>query len=106
MQLDKQIQIHCIYPHTQSDAIQLNTPDYDPDIDRDPDLVNAIQSLNADSVKEDTITGTSEPEDHTTICPTTNRSEYQSSEVSSDIQINEYDNAEQQQAELSSDYHP
>ena len=94
--LDKQIQIHCIYPYSQLDAIQLNALDYDPDIDRDPDSVNAVQSSNADSVKEDTITGTSEPEDHTTICLTTNRSEHQPSEVLSDIQINEYHNAEQQ----------
>ena len=28
--LDKQIQIHCIYPHQHSDAVQLSTPDYDP----------------------------------------------------------------------------
>ena len=94
--LDKQIQRHCIYPHSQSDAIQLNAPDYDPDIDGEPDSVNAIQSSNADSVKEDTFTGTSKPEDHTTICPTTNRSEHQPSEVPSDIQINKHDNAEQQ----------
>ena len=58
-QLDKQIQIHCIYPHSQLDAIQLNAPDYDPDIDRESDSVNAIQPLNADSIKEDTSTGTS-----------------------------------------------
>ena len=94
--LDKKIQIHCIYPHSQSDAIQLNAPDYDPDIDGEPDSVNAVQPLNADSVKEDTLTGTSKPEDHTTICPTTNRSEHQPSEVLSDIQINEHNNAEQQ----------
>ena len=94
--LDKQIQIHCIYPHSQLDAVQLNAPDYDPDIDGEPDSVNAIQPLNADSVKEDTFTGTSKPEDHTTICLTTNRSEHQPSEVPSDIQINEHDNAEQQ----------
>ena len=92
--LDKQIQIHCIYPHSQSDAVQLNALDYDLDIDREPDSVNAIQPLNADSVKEDTFTGTSKPEDHTTICLTTNRSEHQPSEVQSDIQINEHDNAE------------
>ena len=104
--LDKQIQIHCIYPHSQSEAIQLNALDYDPDIDSEPDSVNAIQPLNADSVKEDTFTGTSKPEDHTTICPTTNRSELQPSEVPSDIQINEHDNAEQQQAGHLSDYHP
>ena len=62
--LDKQIQIHCIYPHSQSDAIQLNAPDYDPDIDGEPDSVNAIQPSNANSVKEDTFTGTSKREDH------------------------------------------
>ena len=49
--LDKQIQIHCIYPHSQSDAIQLNALDYDPDIDREPDSVNAVQPSNADSKK-------------------------------------------------------
>ena len=93
--LDKQIQIHYIYPHSQSNAIQLNAPDYDPDIDGEPDSVNAVQPSNADSVKEDTSTDTSRPEDHTTICPTTNRSEHQPSEVPSDIQDNEYDNVKQ-----------
>ena len=106
MHLDKQIQIHCIYPHSQWDAIQLNAPDYNPDIDGEPDSVNAIQPLNADSVKEDTFTGTSKPEDHTIICPSTNRSEHQPSEVPSDVQINEHDNTEKQQAEHPSDYHP
>ena len=94
--LDKQIQIHCIYPHSQSDAIQLNALDYDPNTDEEPDSVNAVQPSNADSVKEDTFTGTSKPEDRTTICLTTNRSEHKPSEVPSDIQINEHDNAEQQ----------
>ena len=37
---------------------------------------------------------------------TINRSEHQSSEVLSDIQINKHDNAEQQRAEQLSDYHP
>ena len=85
--LNKQIQIHCIYPHPQSDTVQLNVPDYDPDIDREPNSVNAVQPLNADSVKEETITGTTEPEDHTTIHSITNRSEHQPSEARSDIQI-------------------
>ena len=105
--LDKQIQIHCVYPHPQSDAVQLNAPDYDPDIDGEPNSVNAIQPSNADSVKEDTITGTSEPEDHTTIHSTTNRSEHhQPSAVPSDIPANDHDNTEQQLAEHPSDYHP
>ena len=37
--LDRQVQIHYIYPHSQSDVIQLNAPDYNPDIDREPDSV-------------------------------------------------------------------
>ena len=50
--LDKQVQIHCIYPHPQSDVIQVKAPDYNPDIEGDP---------------EDTSTGTPKSEDHTTI---------------------------------------
>ena len=78
------------------DAVQLNALDYDPDIDGEPNSVNAIQPLNTDSAKGETITGTTEPEDHTTICSTTNRSEHQPSEAPSDVQINEHANAEQQ----------
>ena len=94
--LDRQIQIHCTYPHSQSDVIQLNALDYDPDIDGEPDSVTNVQPLNAESVKEDTFTGTSKSEDHTTIHLTTNRSEHQPSEVLADIQGNEYNNVRQQ----------
>ena len=104
--LDKQIQIHCIYPHPQSDAVQLNAPDYDSDIDGEPNSVNAIQPSNADSVKEEAVTSTTEPEDHITICSTTNRSEHQPSEAHSDVHTIEPDKAEQHQAEHPSDYRP
>ena len=59
--LDKQIQIHCIYPHQQSDAVQLNAPEHDPDIDRDTNPTNAIQASNTDAAKEETVTSTTEP---------------------------------------------
>ena len=72
-QLDKQVQIHCIYPHPQSDVIQLNAPDYNPDIDGDPDPVTDIQPPNAKSGTEDTSTGTPKSEDHNTIPLVTNR---------------------------------
>ena len=65
--LDKQVQIQCIYPHPQSDIIQLNGPDYDPDIDGNPDPVTDVQPPNAKSSKEDTSTGTPKSEDHNTI---------------------------------------
>ena len=78
------------------DAVQLNAPDYDPDIDGEPNSINAFQSSNADSVKEETVTGTTEPENHTTICSTTNRSEHQPSEAGSDSQTTKPENVEQQ----------
>ena len=103
--LDKQIQIHCIYPHPQLDAVQLNALDYDPDINGEPNPTNAVQSSNTDSVKEETITSTTEPEDHNTICSTTHGSEHQSSSTHSDSQTIEPDTV-QQRAEHPSDYHP
>ena len=93
--LDKQVQIHCLYPHPQSDIIQLNAPDYDPDIGGDLDPATDIQPLNAQSDKEDTSTGTPKAEDHTTIPPIANRSQHQPSEVLPDIDCTKYDNAEQ-----------
>ena len=83
--LDKQVQIHCLYPHPQSDIIQLNAPDYDPDIGGDLDPATDIQPLNAQSDKEDTSTGTPKAEDHTTIPPIANRPQHQPSEVLPDI---------------------
>ena len=104
--LDKQVQIHCIYPHPQSDVIQLNAPDYDQDIDGDSDPVTDVQPSNAKSGTEDTSTGTPKSEDHNTIPSVTNRLEHQPSEVSSDINSNEQNNDEQHRAEHPSDYHP
>ena len=93
--LEKQVQIHCLYPHPQSDVIQLNAPDYDPDIDGDFDPATDVQPPNAQSDKEDTFTGTSKSEDHTTVPLITNRPEHQPSEVLPDINHTEYDNAKQ-----------
>ena len=94
--LDKQIQIHCIYPHQHSDAVQLNTPDYDPDIDGDTNPTNAVQSSNTDAAQEETVTSTKEPEDHNIICNTTHRSEHQSATTCSDSQTIKPDNVQQQ----------
>ena len=95
LHLDKQIQIHCIYPHQHSDAVQLNAPDYDPDIDRDTNPANAIQLTNTDAAKEETVTSTTEPEDHNTIHNTTHRSEHQSTTTHSDSQTIEPDHVQQ-----------
>ena len=104
--LDKQIQIHCIYPHQHSDAVQLNTPDYDTDIDEDTNHANAVQPLNTDAAKEETVTSTTESEDHNTICNTAHRSQHQPATTCSDSQIIEPNNVQQQRAKHLSDYHP
>ena len=31
--------MHCLYPHPQSDVVQINVPEYDSDIDRQTDLL-------------------------------------------------------------------
>ena len=104
--LDKQIQIHCTYPHQHSDAVQLNAPDYDPDIDGDTNPTNAIQSLNTDAAKEETVTSTTESEDHNTIHNTAHRPQHQPTTTHSDSQIIKPNNVQQQQAEHPSDYCP
>ena len=94
--LDKQIQIHCIYPHQHSDAVQLNALDYDPDIDRDTNPTNAIQPSNTDAAKEEIVTSTTELEDHNTICNTAHRPQRQPATTRSDSQIIEPNNVQQQ----------
>ena len=74
------------------DAVQLNALDYDPDIDKELNLTNVVQPLNTDSVKEETVTSTTELEDHVTIRCTTHRSEYQSLATHSDSQTIKPDN--------------
>ena len=96
MHLDKKIQIHCIYPHQHSDAVQLNALDYDPDIDGDTNPANAIQPLNTDAAKEETVTSTTESEDHNTICNTAHRSQHQSATTRSDSQTIKPNNIQQQ----------
>ena len=88
--------VYCIYPHQHSDAVQLNAPDYDPDIDRDTNPTNAIQSLNTDAAKEETVTNTTESEDPNTICNTAHRPQHQPATTCSDSQIIKPNNGQQQ----------
>ena len=43
MWLDKQIQTNCLYPHSQTDSIQINAREYDSDIDGQTDTLPDIQ---------------------------------------------------------------
>ena len=37
-QLEKQIQTHCLYPHSQTDTVQINAPEYNSDINGQIDI--------------------------------------------------------------------
>ena len=97
--------MHCLYPHPQLDVVQLNAPEYDLDIDRQPDPVPDIQSPNAGNVKEDTTPNTP-IQNNTALSPNTNRSESQPSSVLDDTDHPGYQDAKQPRAEYPSDYRP
>ena len=98
--------MHCLYPHLQSDVVQLNAPKYNLDIDGQPDPVTDIQSPNAKNVKEDTVPDTTNSEQHTAPSPNTNRPESQPSSVLDDTDHPVYQDAKQPRADHPSDYRP
>ena len=105
-QLDRQVQTHCLYPHPQLDVMQLNAPDYDPDIDGQPDPVIESQSPNAESANEDTTPNTSNSEQHAGLSMDINRPKSQPSAVLNDIHYPGYQDDTHSRAEHPSDYHP
>ena len=105
-QLDRQVQMHCLYPHFQLDVVQLNAPEYDPDQVEQPDPVIDIQSLNAESLKEDTTPDTANSEQHTALSMNTNRPESQPSSLLDNTDHPRYQDEEQPRAEHPSDYQP
>ena len=93
-QLDRQVQMHCLYPHPKSDVFQINAPEYDSDIDGQTDLLPDIQpstashtastaeeSSNAENIQEDTVPVTANSEEHTASLQDSDRLESQSPPV-------------------------
>ena len=61
VQLEKQIQSHCLYLHSQTDSVQINTPEYDSDINSQIDTLPDLQSHAKNNQKGPTpATGDSE----------------------------------------------
>ena len=56
VQLERQIQTHCLYPHSQTDSVQINTPEYDSDIDGQIDTLPDLQSHVKNTQEEPTPT--------------------------------------------------
>ena len=61
VQLENQIQTHCLYSHSQTDSVQINEPEYDSDIDGQIDTLPDLQSHAENNQGEPTpTTGDSE----------------------------------------------
>ena len=83
-QLDRQIQTHCLYPHSQSDSVQLNAPEYDSDIDGQTDILPDIQpqaSSHAKNTEENPAPVTANSKEYSTLPQDFDRLESQSQSV-------------------------
>ena len=78
-QLEKQIQTHCLYSHSQTGSVQINAPEYDSDIDGQIDTLSDLQS-HAENNQEEPTPTTGESEDPE-LSQDTNRTDPQSESV-------------------------
>ena len=80
-QLDRQIQTHCLYPHSQSNLVQLNALEYGSNIDGQTDILPDIQpqaSSHAKNTEEDPAPVTANSEEYSTLPQDFERLESQS----------------------------
>ena len=78
MQLDKQIQTHYLYLHSQTDSVQLNTLEYDSDIDGQTEILLDIQPQapsHAENTEEDSAPVTANSEAYSVPPQDSNRLE-------------------------------
>ena len=74
-QLEKQIQTHCLFPHSQSDVVEINAPEFDPDIDGQLNI-HLQKPSHADNTKEPALV-TTNSDDNSTLPQDCNRIESQ-----------------------------
>ena len=118
-QLNRQVQMHCLYPHPQLDVVQINVPDYDSDIDGQTDLLPDIQpstashtastaeeSSNAKNIKEDIAPAAANSEDHAASLQDSDRLESQSPPVLDNTDHSAYQDTVQPREEYPNYYRP
>ena len=119
MQLNRQVQTHCLYPHPQSNVVQINALEYDSDIDRQTDLLPDIQpstasytastaeeSSHAKNTKEDIALVATNSEKHTASLQDSDRLEPQSQPVPDSTDHSVYQDTEQPREEYPNHYRP
>ena len=119
VQLNRQAQMHCLYPHPQLDVVQINALEYDSDIDRQTDLLPDIQpstashtasteeeSSHAEKIQEDTAPVSTNSIEHTSSSHDSDRLEPQSQPVLDNTDHLVYQDTEQPRAEYPNNYRP
>ena len=98
MQLDKQIQTHCLYPHSQTDSVQINAPEYDSDIDSQTDTLPDIQPQvpsHAKNTEEDSAPVTANTKEYSMLPQNSYRLEFQYESVQNPAEYSPHQDAEQ-----------
>ena len=83
-QLDKQIQTHCLYPHSQTDSVQINAPEYDSNTNGQTDTLLDIQPQvpsHAKNTEEDSAPVTANSEEYSVLPQDYDRFESQSKSI-------------------------
>ena len=119
VRLDRQVQMHCLYPHPQFDVVQINAPKYDSDIDGETDLLPDIQSAtashtastaeessNAENIQEDTVSEATNSEEYTASLQNTDRPESQSPSIPDNTDHLVHQDPKQPRTEHPNDYRP
>ena len=97
-QLDKQIQTHCLYPHSQTDLVQINAPEYNSDIEDQTDTLPDIQPQvpsHAENTEEDSAPVTASSDEYSMLPQDSNRFESQSESVQNPAEYSPHQDAEQ-----------
>ena len=111
--------MHCLYPHPQSDVVQINAPKYDSDIDGQTNLLPDIQSSTAwhtastadepeysENIQEDAAPTIAHSEKHAASSQDSNRLESQSPPVPDNTDHSAHQNTEHPRAEHLDNYRP
>ena len=97
-QLDKQIQTHYLYLHSQTDSVQINEPEYNSDINGQTDTLPDIQPQvpsHAKNAEEDSAPVTANSKEYSALPQDSDRFESQSESVQNPAEYSPHQDAEQ-----------
>ena len=93
-QLEEQIQTHCLYPHSQTDAVQINALEYDLDINGHIDIKPQAPS-HAENTEEDSAPVTANSKEYSALPQDSDRFEPQSKSVQNPAEHSPHQDTEQ-----------